>query len=297
MIPSKSEIKRPGSLIATRGRQTRHLLLSELVLSSSGRSVMEDRGGVVGNVAFVVDGATQVEDGAFVPSLSEGTWIAELIESELLNRCFPIYYGSLIELLQYLATRVRDELLRLDYPLDRTPPLASLGIARISDSSIDLALLGDVSIVTKREGGSVERFVDSRFLNNELVAIARRGSTLEDDQTVLQGIVQRRKKYIEGRDGPVVLSSNPQAVSGCITVSCDATSGMRIILASDGFMRLCDVYHELTVAELASAVDSNGLNTLMNRLRQREERAKLTHENSRLVKASDDAVALSVTVT
>ena len=58
------------------------VLLSE-ALSSGRATASEDRVGFVHRAAWAIDGATQIDDGSFVPAVSEGTWIAEIADGVL----------------------------------------------------------------------------------------------------------------------------------------------------------------------------------------------------------------------
>jgi hypothetical protein len=271
----------------------RHFVLRDMVVSSGRLGVNEDRAGLVGNVAWVVDGATQLESGHYLPSASEGTWIAEIVQCELERSCFPSYHGSLVDLAETLADSIKNRLLEELFPIERTPPLASLGVARLGRESIDVALLGDISVVA-RSYSAVEHCFDERFLSNEATGTALHAA---DTDRLIEGVLERRRRYIEGSGGPIVLSSNPAVVRHCFIQSFALASDFSLLLASDGFMRLLNVYREVGSAEeLIDLAERHGLPELFCRLRSIERSAVQSRSPRMNVKTVDDAAAVLIGV-
>ena len=81
-------------------------------------------------------------------------------------------------------------------------------------------------------------------------------------------------------------------------VTCDripVREGARILLASDGFMRLVDVFSEFSVTELLAETFKHGVSTMIEHLRRVEERDARCERHPR-AKRSDDASALLATI-
>src|SRR4051794_18147617 len=58
------------------------LFIREAVISAGHRDLCEDHVGLLGGLAFVIDGATQLGRAASLPP-SPGTWIADLVQRDL----------------------------------------------------------------------------------------------------------------------------------------------------------------------------------------------------------------------
>jgi hypothetical protein len=103
--------------------------------------------------------------------------------------------------------------------------------------------------------------------------------------------------YIDGRGGPVVLSSNPGKVNNCLAKSWQVGGGAKLLLASDGFMRIWDVYGDtVSPTEMLDLVERKGLRLLLEDLRSRESGGFAAEEATALFKPSDDATAILVEV-
>jgi len=273
-----------------------HLNCRDLVLSSGGRQLCEDRVLVRPSLAAVIDGATQVVPDAPVPSPSEGTWIADLIMRGLLE-----LEGSTTDpraLLCRLSRRIASELEALRWPAERVPPVCSIGILLIRDDHLAAAILGDISLIYRnRASGRTVRVFNGQFLQNERAAFKSQDTA--DPQrrhAQIQGILERRKLYIDGMSGAGILSANESSVRTAICSSgIQAGDGDALLLASDGFMRLLDLYSVVqTVDDLFSrALRPGGLGGLLELLRG--------HESVRTIqsdahKQTDDAAAALVEV-
>jgi hypothetical protein len=268
-------------------------VLRELCVSA-GREASEDRAGVVANAAWVIDGATQIENSSPLAGPSEGTWIVELIHAELYKICLRGYFDSLADLFVHLACLIRDELETVGYPKDRLPPAASLAIARLNADTIEVAIAGDVSVMF-RNGGQPHRLCEKRFLDNERLPEKRRGENEKAAKHKRSDLLSRRRGYIYSRSGPFILSANPETVQRCNTITYPIDNHSSVVLASDGFMRLQDIYGDvLSIDEFIEAGDVCRLHELMQRLRVKEAQAKDADEHSGMVKDQDDAAALAV---
>ena len=111
----------------------------------------------------------------------------------------------------------------------------------------------------------------------------------------MQGILERRKRYIKGENGTGVLSRNVASLSSVVNVTIDRTINSPILLATDGFMRLVDVYNFIeSIDELyTKAIYPGGLAGLLEMLRNCE---LSTNSKMELFKKSDDAAAAVIEV-
>lgn len=256
----------------------------------------EDRVGVAGCLAWVIDGATQMQSKTRVPAASEGSWIADLIHARLMTLGDAGYDGSCQALISDLVRVIRTALAKLDWPKGGTPPVCSVGIAIARTASLDLCVVGDVSIITLGRSG-LDRLTDSRFLRNEL---AVRWGRSERDATGLsresddeEGVLARRREYLYDQEAPVVLGDNESAAERARTVTVDAKAVNRMLFASDGFMRAIDVYGLLQSADMSDVMKSNRILDVARQIRQHE---STSDEPARrqLRKPRDDLAAMLV---
>jgi Protein phosphatase 2C len=262
---------------------------------SSGRpELSEDRVGILGAAAWAIDGATQVEPGGYVPAPSEGTWIAEAVDQALRVELSKEGDKPLPEVVSGVALAVRKRLSSLDFPSDRVPPTCSIGIVRIDGPMVYGYTLGDVSIIVTQHDEAVGRLFDSRFLRNESRAVQVAEEPNAEDP--VEGILRRRKSYIAGDKGPVVLSANPEAAGSGMTSSWTAEDVADIVVATDGFMRGLDSYPVFAaVTDLVASVRSDGVYGAMSLLRDYEQRVR-GEEGSDFFKSADDAAAIHLEV-
>ena len=270
-----------------------HFYCRESVISSGGRQLNEDRILVLPTLAVAIDGATQVLPDAPLPSSSEGTWIADLVVRELIEKTTA--NGTPVALLRELSKKIDGELANLEWPKDRVPPVCSICILSLIECTIELAILGDVSLVYRSSGQTIRVF-NNRFLTNERNAFPGNSNpdqTEQRAQTV--GVIDRRRGYILGLDGAGVLSRSPASMPSAIGGTIRPEPGDVFLLATDGFMRLLDVYDIVSSTDelFSRATAPGGLATLLGELR-RFESTRTDCIGTR--KRSDDAAATIVEV-
>ncbi len=270
------------------------LYCRESILSSGGRQLCEDRILVSSTLAAVIDGATQVVPDAPLPSPSEGTWISDLTVRTLIE--LENSYSDTHSILRQISRRIDSELKVQNWPDIRVPPVCSIATALISGSHLDVAILGDVSLVYLREGRAVRLFND-KFLSDENKASSKKGQMIQQNrETQIQGIITHRKEYINGINGAGVLSNNEAVVDVAVQAKISLKPGDLFLLATDGFMRLIDAYNLVQSNDdlFDNAVRPGGLGNLLGRLRHFE---SSRDESSGTYKASDDAAALILEIT
>ena len=266
------------------------LVLRGMALSAGGSRLNEDRAGVACNVAWIIDGATQLQDTTCLPAASDGTWLADLVSAEIYRQCQPAYQGSVNELFALLIARVKGALHDACPTRSSIPPACSIGLALLNADTgeLELGTLGDVSIFY-RVGETVARLHDARFLQNEL------GTTAASPRQArsLEAIAERRRHYINDPSGGMVLSTNLLAASKGPREMIRFEQPGDIVMATDGATRMIDTYHVLpSDDEFFAAVMSRGPWGVVSLLRRHE----LSAGDSQYRKAKDDAAVLQVGV-
>lgn len=248
--------------------------------SAGGPGVNEDGFGVVGNLAWVIDGATAV-DPPLLAHDSDAAWLVRRLGASL-AQVSPPFEDALPELVWALIDDVRGELRARTYPSERLPPVCSIAICRLDDCGVDIALIGDVTVAWCMDG-VWEVTDDERFARIEAVA-AREAN---DQKSVVAGMKHRRAQYRSGTNGLWVLADNPDAAHAARVERLQLVNS--VVLCTDGFRRLqgcCAV----NWPDVVAAARNGELDELIQRARFVERR--LPHNE--YLKRSDDATVIAI---
>lgn len=256
----------------------------------------EDVAGVRDGLAWIMDGATDVNASSFFGNVTDAKWLTDRLDTWLRYQDFAFSSTDLPKEFGRLAEHVNAGLVDVDFPADRLPPACSCGLARIDEErgTIELALVGDVYLFSVAHG---EMLSNAFFAKREAAGVRQARMRQGESNLVLRDreqIAARRRGYIRGANGQFVLSSNPGVVHGVLTKSVPVRPGDMILLCTDGFARLVEGYriHE-SWADLADAAIHHGLTPLLQQLREYEAGHGHSAHN---YKASDDACAILVSV-
>lgn len=257
--------------------------LSLAVLSShsvpSGE-VNDDRIGHKANVAWVIDGATDIGDGPLVSESSDAAWLAETIGAWLEAQAEKLP-ESLSELLAPLSDHTAGQFKHL---ARRNPsgrheyPSASGMIVRLGGEHLDYLSVGDCSLLVGRAGeGVVRHGVDENDAGDSW--LAEQIQELQDDpdsrsasgiRTQIMPILRAARARLNEPDGYGVFSIVQPPPAFINTGTIPVGQGDRILLASDGFMRLVDVYQRCTASELLIRTFERGAEAVLTQLREIE---------------------------
>lgn len=278
-------------------------LIDEITVAGSG--VNEDRIGHAGDYAWVIDGATDVLDAPLTSAPTDADWIAGTLDAALEAHAiepqcaFAALPGHLAAVCADLiaATARRQPQTRHEHP-----SAAGL-VVKCSAGVLSYFAIADCTMLVARPGEEIVRIIGSepgdvgdarlrdavrRHQRADPAAIARDPAILRD---LMREDLKAMRAAMNRVDGYGVLSITPTPErfirSGFISVA----PGTRMLLASDGFMRLVDVFQRYDDAALVEAADAHGLGALLTQLRaiEQADRAGASHPR---VKPSDDASAM-----
>lgn len=277
-------------------------IVDEISIASGAAN--EDRIGVTGAVAWVIDGATDVLEAPLTPHGTDAAWFAGALD-DLLRRRSALLPNDPADWPRYLAADLAQQFLSAARrpPNDRSEhPSASGIIVRWRPGFLDYVSVGDCTLITTFEGDVVRLGADLKDAGDKSIASAIAAfhasvSAPKASETfahILPGI-RARRATMNTPQGYGVLSITPTPAPFVRSGRIPAPTGTRILLASDGLMRLVDVYEGLTVQELWERVDAAGLEPLAAELRALESRDAECHRYPR-AKARDDASGLVVRI-
>jgi hypothetical protein len=181
-------------------------------------------------------------------------------------------------------------------------PSASLAVAQLAGSDVDLLMLGDCKLLLRDRDGRVEAFDQSSVapFDAKLVEALRalRGNgeiALNEITPRLTPLIRENRLWKNRPGGYGVLTADAACLAFAETARRSAAAATHLLLATDGFYRLVDTYHMLTAGELIQAALERGLAPLHAELRRLEESDPECLAFPRL-KARDDATAMLIGV-
>lgn len=143
----------------------------------------------------------------------------------------------------------------------------------------------------QRFGASVAATADEPACD----VVERDPPTVDAIRPELMPLLQKNRGLMNREDGYGIFSIDPPPERFIAQASADLKPGDRLLLASDGFMRLVDVFHRYDLESLAQAIDEKGLIALFAELR-RIEQDDADGSNRPRAKCHDDATAILLTI-
>ncbi len=271
-------------------------------LSVPGSRVNEDGIGLHGSFAWVIDGATGMSDEQLTSGGSDAAWLAGLVGERLLDlsgeQDMDMVLGRLEADIRSAFGEATAHVPGID---DHHAPSACLGLIRAQveqdgDIAIKGRFLGDV-IALVPSGGGVVRWTDERakpFERKTLAALGTRGHEPgQVPEAVRRQILENRTK-LNQPDGYWVVNPRRPWSGQELRFEARVKPGEPIVLATDGFMRLVDVFEAYSDSSLHAQLAAGRGDDLMQELRERE-RGDLKAGAYPRVKTHDDATFLVIT--
>lgn len=282
-------------------------------VSSKGTKIEnEDRIFCSRNLAIVLDGATGLSDKSIPASWIVDNIISFFIEEYNRFRNSEQYRvgvnGSFIESILRKTIRKIIEKYNEEFgevPEDRSiSPSAAGAIVATSDSAIEYAVFGDVSIVVRYTDGRITRIYDQRLeeMDNRVIEKLRR-IMLYENKSYKEAMNEIRNDLIENRrklcrsDGYSSLSLYNECVGLGLYGRLDPSDVDFILIASDGFMSIVDTYKQFNIYELMQSLsyDKIMLSDLVGLIRRIESKDKDVKTYPRF-SISDDASAIKIRI-
>ena len=242
-------------------------------------------------LAWVIDGATDVCATRLFPEApSDAFWFAGQAEGLLRDGTGRDVTESVAALIEGLRAAVEGE---TGAPISAIPPgdmpSAALTVLRWDHAPGTLSFGGfaDCTALIRHPGqGVVSLPKPARDLDEQ--AQARR---LLSDGSDIDATLRRQRATMNRPGGYWVLSVHSESMAGLNAHKTAAEPGTRILLCTDGFYRLVEMYGLYDDAGLFTAAESEGLPALIAKLRGFEADAADDIRFGRF-KTSDDAAAL-----
>jgi hypothetical protein len=271
-------------------------------LCAPGTTTNEDRWGFNPEAVWVMDGATGVWPRQRLSEPSDAAWFVAQVDDVLTQTHFgdrpasDILAGAAAE-----TARRAGALCDIDSltPLDL--PSAGFACARMRSDGLELVSLGDCPILLHPAAGPVRPFgtsalaeIDGRLVD-ALGAAQAKGLSFEAARASVVDLLREQRAGMNRPGGYWILDLSGAGAGHAQTVSIDARAGDRILLMSDGFYRLVDVFGRFDPDQLFDAAVSQGLRALYHELRDLETQDEDCRDHVRF-KPRDDATAVLLQV-
>ncbi|HWK36133.1 protein phosphatase 2C domain-containing protein [Sphingomonas sp.] len=257
-------------------------LIQSLSLAGKASVPNDDRAGSHGALAWVIDGATDLGPPGLVGPRGGAAWIAEQA-----NRAFSAAapdgivatYREVFDRVAraYDAARRREPIGRWELPI------AAVLAARLDGQGLEWGALGDCVGLVARDG-DVVRFGRPLAKQDEGQHAA---SVADADPAAVRDSLRARRATRRS----AVLGVEPGDVDRLLTGRLPCRPGDDVLLMTDGFAALIDVYDALDAARLVATVRADGLAAAATMLRAIEA-ADTARDRFPRFKGSDDATAL-----
>ncbi len=284
-------------------------IIDMISLSSDGIK-NEDKAGVriakQAGFAWMIDGATGVNNSKHISEcLTDATWYAEELNEIFytLNNDVNVETMAATSIQKIAAAYAKKTEYVREIPKMELPSAAVFWMKWLHDEftpslyHINMGWLGDcVAIIEYKNkiftyGNEVSGFshddIISLFQNVKLEA----AHSIELQKTLLDTAIEEERMRMNKKNGYWIFSTDTEAAENLCKNKLTCDSPVRVLLATDGFYRLVDLYKRYTDEELIHTCKNKGLNYLAKELRMIELQDSL-HEKYPRFKISDDATAL-----
>jgi len=271
--------------------------------SLSGTRINEDGLGLLGPFAWIIDGATGLSTEQLTRGGSDAAWLAGTIGETLERLAGEESQGTevLNRLEAEIEARFQSATAHLPGRHVHHAPSACLGLVQIREADggtvkVEGFFLGDVVALVPTEQGIV-RWTDERAKPFEGKTLAALGAGGHEPGVIPEAV---RRQILDNRtrlnqpDGYWVVSPCQPWAGHELRFEAKVPAGEPIVLATDGFMRLVDVFSAYSDHALHAALAESRGDDLIEELRALERGDSLSGAFPR-VKMHDDATVLVIT--
>jgi hypothetical protein len=270
-------------------------------LSLIGTRFNEDGAGLRGRFAWIIDGATGLSADQLTSGGSDAAWLATLIDRRLTALSGAEAADRLLRRLEDdVQSAFGEETAHVSEVADHHTPSACLGLVEVIPEeggvlTLQGRFLGDVIALVPWEHGII-RWSDERAKPFEEKTLAALGAQEHEPGQIPEAV---RRQILENRtrlnqqDGYWVVNPRRPWAGQELRFETKVRPGAPIVLATDGFMRLVDVFGIYSDGELHDQLAAGRGRDLMEELRDRERSDRMAGAYPR-VKTHDDATFLVI---
>lgn len=260
-------------------------LLQSISLNGDPAKPNDDRAGATADLAWVIDGATDLGPPGLLGAQGGAAWLAQtahegLAATQAANMADTCAHAFGAIAARFEAERTRD--VRAPWEL----PKAAFAAAQIVDDQLQVAWVADCSVMVVSDGCA--RWVTPAPDTADEAADAQAVGAGKE----ITGAILDDRRAARARPDHAALSPDPQRCAAVTQqTSLPVVPGDEVLLMSDGVTSLVADYRVYTAQSLAEAAASRGLAALVQEIRQIEASDPDCTQYPRF-KRSDDATAL-----
>ncbi|MGE0023024.1 MAG: protein phosphatase 2C domain-containing protein [Hyphomicrobium sp.] len=273
----------------------------ETVSVASGRD-NEDRQGAAHELAWVIDGATDVLPEPLTRAPSDAAWLARHM-SEVLHQLAADPPHALADLPQIVAERLAPRFAadahRPPTGPGEHPSAAAIVVRMTGNGALEYVTLGDCVMLVETAGALTRIGIDEETAGDRWVADALRSSTGTGEPLTRHDLLPRlraQRTMMNAPGGYAIFSITAPPRTMIRRGELPLAEGSRILLATDGLTRLIDVFRRYDTEAFWNAAWSRGLADLASELRALETADAACTRYPR-AKISDDATGMLIRVT
>lgn len=233
---------------------------------------------------------------------SDATWLAAFADERLSNLAPHAEDG--VALIRHVMEEARTAY-RAKAPQERHEdfvswPLGAMTLVRCKDNVLDVWTFGDTTAFVRRPDGEVLTLGEAPGLRDfesakaaELMqASGSRPTAILDEPVFLAWLGERRERQRKSGTPAALLSVNPDAADRLRHERVSCEEGTTILLTSDGFSALVDLYGVFDAKALMEATLASGLEPLARKAREVETEQDPDGKLFPRFKLSDDTTAI-----
>lgn len=279
------------------------ILISEIAyISEPGSEINEDIVYANSKYGWIMDGATGLRKANYTSDKTDARWFVTAW-SEYLKGALEHSHDSLKHIVtngidsvkeMYLNEVKSDEIGKLDLPS------ASAGIYRIRESIFEYLLIGDICMAIEDIEGNIEVIKDTRLEALDNIAVdelsrlmTSEGLNFNEAREGIQNLLLKNRLLKNTDNGYWTLEFEKNAVDYCIYDKLPLQTISRVLFMTDGFFAIHSSYNYLSIKDLISFIDKEGLEEAYRILRDIEDEDKECYKYPRF-KKSDDASAIYI---
>lgn len=273
--------------------------VESLSLAGDRQKQNDDAHGFDRNAAWVIDGATDLDDAPLTGAKSDASWLAHFTSSYFHGRAAK---RDLRRLIEGASVAAREEFTRIagGLPLQRwKAPIASLVVCAEQDDQLIGLHLGDCRLLALgADGALLEGGAAASHAKDEaqLAASQSDGEKPLLDRSATIALLRSMRAGLNQDGASWTFSLDPKCAQHASMWTLKLHRPAHILIASDGFTALSDRYGAYDSASLVRAALDKGLQELGRELRAIETADASGAQHPRF-KASDDATALLMRLT
>ncbi len=250
------------------------LTVIEAVCETGGAN-NEDIWGQAGGVVWVMDGATGLSDHPLIAGPSDAAWFVGQVDAGLRTALAePVAtQAALVQAVRATAHAAKGLSDTSGVGHHELPCASFVAVRRVDEETLEFANLGDCKLLWREGGGSVGNFGTcgvaalDELIAAQVAADLARGMAPEVVRQNAKALARENRKLMNRPGGYWILDLSGEGAPHLQLQTERPAMAMDLLLMSDGFYRLVDVYGAYDDAGLLEAATREGLASLYDQVR------------------------------